>query len=114
MGNGVMAIGPQLPRPSSTLPPETIDLTFLMVGFLGQGRPSRPGSRSLPLTRSGPTAGPWMGLIGHIAIETQYTPALSATNARSSTCDRVCGEPYATGRQLYRLRPLYHLCARSS
>jgi len=26
MGNGVMAIGPQLPRPSSTLPQETIIL----------------------------------------------------------------------------------------
>jgi len=28
MGNGVMAIGPQLPRPSSTLPSRTTRLTF--------------------------------------------------------------------------------------
>ena len=43
----------ELVRMSGSGTPETIDLTYPVVGFLGKGGRSRAGSRSLPLTHSG-------------------------------------------------------------
>src|SRR6516164_11590927 len=53
MGNGVMAIGPQLPRPSSTLPEQTIDAVGGPSAARRKADAAPAGAGSQQLTQTG-------------------------------------------------------------